>query len=106
MSPRWEQVWHLQGLERSPRTGMEEVGGLGGDMVTSGNLGVIYVGTRKAVAKRILLLGVRCQGPQESGKPQDHTTAAFTDLTALDSSFCPPPIPPLADTMWKPPFPC
>lgn len=63
---------------------MEWVGGLGGDMVTSGNLGRIYVGTCKAVAERILLLGVRSQGPQESGNALDHTTAAFTDLTALD----------------------
>lgn len=53
-------------------------------MVTSGNLGRIYVGTCKAVAERILLLGVRSQGPQESGNALDHTTAAFTDLTALD----------------------
>lgn len=63
---------------------MEWVGGVGGDMVTSENRGVIDVGTRKALAERILLLGVRSQGPQESGNTLDHTTEAFIDLTALD----------------------
>lgn len=73
--------------EKDPVPGIECLGGLGGDLWES--WGDLYRNAEGRGWENCAPGGTHIL--QKAGNTLDHTREAFTELTAPDGSFCPPP---------------